>query len=46
MLNQQTIILGDTNLDALKYGSNDQVTTYIDSLFAAGFLQTIYETTL
>ena len=35
------ITSGDTNLDALKYGSNDQVTTYLDSLFTSGFLQTI-----
>jgi exonuclease III len=36
-----SIILGDFNLDVLKYGSNSQVTTYIDSLFTSGFLQTV-----
>jgi len=36
-----TLIVGDINLDALKYGTNDNVTSYIDSLFTSGFLQTI-----
>jgi len=39
--NHETHIVGDFNLDVLKYGSQDQVTTYIDSLFTSGFLQTV-----
>ena len=44
-ITHQTIIVGDTNLDALKYGTNGQVTSYIDSLFTSGFLQTITKPT-
>ena len=40
-LTNQTIIVADTNIDALKYGSVDSVTSYIDSLFTSGFLQTV-----
>jgi uncharacterized protein YuzB (UPF0349 family) len=41
----ETFLLGDTNLDALKYNVLTHVTTYIDSLFACGFLQTITKPT-
>jgi len=40
-----TFLMGDLNLDALKYGSNQQVTSYIDSLFTSGFIQTITKPT-
>jgi len=33
--------VGDFNIDALKYGSIDSVTSYIDTLFTTGFLQTV-----
>ena len=36
----QLLLLGDTNIDALKYNISENVTTYIDSLFSTGFLQT------
>jgi hypothetical protein len=41
----ETFLLGDINLDALKYNLSTHVTTYIDSLFACGFLQTITKPT-
>ena len=44
-ITQPTYILGDTNLDAIKYNTNNQVTSYIDSLFLSGFLQTITKPT-
>ena len=43
--NLHTILMGDTNLDALKYSSNEYVTSYIDSLFSSGFLQIITKPT-
>ena len=42
--NTQVIIVGDFNLDALKYLVN-QVTEYIDLLFSFGFLQLIMKPT-
>ena len=40
-----TYILGDFNLDAIKYNHNHQVTSYIDTLFATGFIQSITKPT-
>ena len=42
---KEIFILGDFNLDALKYNSDDFVTDYIDNLFSYGFLQTITKPT-
>jgi len=39
------MLLGDFNIDALKYTSSEFVSTYIDSLFSSGFLQTITKPT-
>ena len=38
---KEIFILGDFNLDALKYNLNDFVTEYIDNIFSYGLLQTI-----
>ena len=43
--NTQVIIVGDFNLDALKYNLVNQVTEYIDLLFSYGFLQLIMKPT-
>ncbi len=44
-LNTQVIIGGDFNLDALKYGTNRNVTDYVDLLFSYGFLQLVIKPT-
>jgi exonuclease III len=41
----EIILLGDMNIDVLKYDSSTQVSSYIDALFASGFLQTITKPT-
>ena len=38
---KEIFILGDFNLDTLKYNINDFVTEYIDNIFSYGLLQTI-----
>jgi endonuclease/exonuclease/phosphatase family metal-dependent hydrolase len=43
--NVDTYLLGDFNIDVLKYESSKQVSTYIDNLFSLGFLQTITKPT-
>ena len=43
--NSQVILVGDFNLDALKYNLVNQVTEYIDLLFSYGFLQLIMKPT-
>ena len=43
--NTQVIIVGDFNLNALKYNLVNQVTEYIDLLFSFGFLQLIMKPT-
>jgi len=40
-----TYILGDTNYDAIKYNHSIHVTSFIDTLFTAGFIQTITKPT-
>jgi exonuclease III len=43
--NVDTYLLGDFNIDVLKYESSKQVSTYIDNLFSLGLLQTITKPT-
>ena len=43
--NIPTFLLGDFNLDILKYGQNKFATEYIDLLFSHGFIQTITKPT-
>jgi len=43
--NIPTKILGDFNIDALKYGISDQVSEYIDLLFSFDFLQLVTKPT-
>jgi hypothetical protein len=40
-ITEESHIVGDFNIDVLKYGTSGEVTTYVDSLFTSGFLQTI-----
>ena len=40
-----TYILGDFNLDVLKYNHHHNITSYIDTLFTCGFIQTITKPT-
>ena len=44
-LNTQVMLMGDLNLDALKYGIIKNVTEYIDLLFSYGFLQLVLKPT-
>ena len=44
-LNMPVYILGDFNLDLLKYHESDHVKNYIDMLFLSGFLQLILKPT-
>ena len=39
------IIMGDMNIDILKYGSNDRTNIYIDGIFSRGFLPRILKPT-
>jgi len=43
--NTPLLLLGDLNLDLLKYSQNRQVTDYVDLLFSFGFLQLIMRPT-
>jgi hypothetical protein len=43
--NLEIFIVGDINLDVLKYEVNTQSATYIDSLFTFGFLRTVIKPT-
>ncbi len=40
-LSNNSYICGDTNLDVLQYGSNTNITDYVNLLFSYGFIQTI-----
>ena len=40
-----SFILGDLNLDVLKYNSNEFVSNYIDNIFSHGFLQLVTKPT-
>jgi hypothetical protein len=44
-LNRTVYLLGDMNLDVLKYGVNNHVTDYIDLLFSFGLLQLVINPT-
>lgn len=41
----ETLLFGDFNLDILNYNHSAQVTSYIDTLFASGFIQLITKPT-
>ena len=43
--NKKSIIMGDMNIDMLKYGSNDRTDVYIDGIFSRGFLPRILKPT-
>ena len=39
------VILGDMNINMLKYGSHDQTDTYVYSIFTSGFIPCILKPT-
>jgi hypothetical protein len=40
-LNKKSFLVGDFNLDLLKYQQNNQISTFVDNMFASGFLEII-----
>ena len=44
-LNNEVLIAGDFNLDVLKYETCNNVSSYVDSLFAGGFIQALTKPT-
>ena len=43
--NKKGVIMGDMNIDMLKYGSHDLTDTYVDGIFSRGFLPRILKPT-
>ena len=43
--NKHAVIMGDMNIDIMKYGSHEKTNVYVDSLFSNGFVPTITKPT-
>ena len=43
--NKKSVIMGDMNIDMIKYGSHDRTDSYVDGIFSRGFLPRIIRPT-